>query len=158
MPATTPPIADQTTAALAALGARIRGIRKQMKVSAANAAEAAGVSRPTLHRIERGEAAVTIGAWLNVIAALGLDLKLDDPAMPLDDDEGKLPQSVRITDYPQLRRLAWQVSDAIELTPRQALALYERNWRHVDPEAMDDGERAFVKELAQAFGGGRLLV
>ena len=41
-------------------------------------AEAAGLSRVTLHRIERGEPAVTIGAYLNVITALGRHLDITE--------------------------------------------------------------------------------
>ncbi len=45
--------ATQIAGALPALGAGIRARRKQLRVSATAAAEAAGLSRVTLHRIER---------------------------------------------------------------------------------------------------------
>jgi transcriptional regulator with XRE-family HTH domain len=38
-------------------------VGKALKVSATTAAEAAGMSRMTLHRIERGEPSVTMGAY-----------------------------------------------------------------------------------------------
>ena len=53
---------------LTALGQKIRSQRKALRITATATAEAAGMSRVTLHRIEQGEASVTIGAYLNAIA------------------------------------------------------------------------------------------
>ena len=38
------------------------------------------------------------------------------------------------------------------------LALYERNWKHVDRAALSAKEAALVEALSQALGAGRLLV
>ena len=75
MPATSPNQSTTCIAQLQALGARIRAQRKALKVSSTVTAEAAGVSRVTLHRIEKGEPSVTLGAYGNVLAALGLELQ-----------------------------------------------------------------------------------
>ena len=74
MPSAAPPIAPTADHRLTTFGRRIHERRKALKVSATTAAEAAGVSRMTLHRIERGEPSVTMGAYMNAIAALGLDV------------------------------------------------------------------------------------
>ena len=58
MPATIPPIAPDAQHRLASLGERIRVARKRQRVSAVAAAQAAGISRVTLHRIERGETVI----------------------------------------------------------------------------------------------------
>ncbi len=63
---------------LVALGAGIRARRKQLRVSATAAAEAAGLSRVTLHRIECGEPTVALGLVQRAAAALGLQLQLAD--------------------------------------------------------------------------------
>lgn len=159
MPAKTPPIDVATAHRLERLGRRIRAHRKRLKVSAATAAEAAGMSRMTLQRIESGEPSVTIGAYLNALAALGLEFDVTDPARepPAGGDAKPLPASIRLADYPELERLAWQLQ-AAEVTPAEALDLYERNWRHVDAERMGPQERALVDALARTFRGGRLLV
>ena len=74
MPSKSPVNTDACAAQLQALGAQIRSQRKALRLSATVTAEAAGVSRVTLHRIEKGEPSVTMGAWCSAIAALGLVL------------------------------------------------------------------------------------
>lgn len=153
---------DAVAARLTALGERIRAHRKALRVSATSAAEAAGMSRVTLHRIERGEASVTMGAYLSAATALGLELTVVDPLArrrSADDSPGLgLPPIIRLADFPQLKRLAWQLGAETELTPKQALELYERNWKHVDRDAMTAAERTLVDALTREIGGGRLLV
>lgn len=159
MPAKAPPVGDVLAARLRALGERIRAHRERQKVSATVAAEAAGMSRVTLHRIERGAPSVTMGAYLSAIDAVGLQLELRDPqARPAVAPIARLPERVRLADFPQLKRLAWQLHDADELSPADALNLYERNWRHVDQSCMEPAERALVQSLVDQLGGGRLLV
>jgi transcriptional regulator with XRE-family HTH domain len=156
MPAPAPKIGDANAARLARLGARLRARRKKLKVSAVAAAESAGMSRVTWHRIERGEPSVAMAAWLAAATALGLELAVVDPAA--EKRKRKVPKKLRVADYPELARLAWQLEDVAELTPLEALALYERNWRHVDRERMSDRERDLVAALVDEVGGGRLLV
>jgi len=162
MPSRSPLAPAHVAAKLAALGERLRARRKALKVSAVDAAEAAGMSRVTLQRIERGEPSVTMGAYIGAATAVGLELELIDPREPRRGGgaRGKapFPARIRLADYPQLRKLAWQLHGVATLTPEDALGLYERNWRHVDTAALDSGERALVNALAQHLGGGRLLV
>jgi transcriptional regulator with XRE-family HTH domain len=163
MPARSPQSSPPAKAKLAALGERIRERRKALKVSAVDAAEAAGMSRVTLHRIERGEPSVTMGAYLGAASAVGLELEVVNPRERRRDGgkaRGKppFPARIRLADYPQLKKLAWQLHGVASVTPEDALGLYERNWRHVDTVALDPAERALVSALAQHLGGGRLLV
>ena len=160
MPAKAPPMGDVLTARLQALGEQIRAHREQQKLSATVAAEAAGMSRVTLHRIERGEPSVTMGAYLSAVAAIGLQLDVRDPHAPkaVQALATALPARVRLDDYPQLKRLAWQQHGAADISPGDALSVYERNWRHVDPASLEPAERALLKLLSEQLGGGRLLV
>ena len=141
---------------LTTLGERLRRERKRQKVTAVAASEAAGLSRVTLHRIERGEASVAIGAWVAVADALGLAFDLvDTKAAPRST---AVPNPIRLADYPELKKLGWQLRKDTELTPGEALDLYERNWRHVDVERLSARELALIQALSTQIGGGRLLV
>ena len=163
MPALAPSVADITATKIHAMGQRIRARREALGVSATAAAEASGMSRVTLHRIERGEPSVAMAAYMNAVAALGLELEVVNPQSRRIDSIGKadkpgLPATLRLEDYPQLQRLAWQLHGITEVTPQEALALYERNWRHVEPATLDPRERELVDALARELVGGRLLV
>lgn len=143
---------------LTAIGQQIRTQRKALKINATVAAEACGISRVTLYRIEHGEPSVTIGAYLNALAALGLDLRVMAPAdvaaEPIAHPPLWLPARVRLADYPQLKQLAWQVQGTNELTPAEALSIYERNARHLDTQALEPRERRLIDALRLALSDG----
>src|SRR5688572_12187938 len=122
---------------LARLGEQLRAYRKALHISATAAAEAAGISRVTLHRVEKGEASVAIGAYVASAEALGLTLQLAGGTMDqVDPGQGAIPPGIVIAQYPQLARLAWQASADTVLTPREAFDIYERNSRHIDPDKL----------------------
>lgn len=153
-----PPLAISSDNAtrLEALGRQIRTRRKALGLSATVVAEAAGLSRVTLHRIENGAASVTMAAYLNVSAALGLDFSLSAPAdqaapAPAADRAGWIPARVRLGDYPQLKQLAWQVHGVDDLTPTEALSIYERNWRHIDASRLQPHEQQLIDALRLAL-------
>ena len=156
MPDATPPVAATEPERLARLGERLRAARKRQRVTTVAAAQAAGISRVTLHRIERGEPTVAIGAWMAAASALGLAFDLLDTNAA--NQAIKLPKQIRLRDYPQLKKLAWQLHGVHEIPPREALQLYERNWRHVDRPALSEDEAALIDMLSREIGGGRLLV
>ena len=150
MPAKPPVSPGAVATALATLGQKMRVHRKAMGVSAVTAAQAAGMSRVTWHRIEKGEPSVTMGAYMNALAALGLrmDVGLLGEEPPTSSDyKGWIPARVRLADYPQLQQLAWQVQGVDELTPVEALSIYERNSRHLDSAAMDMHEQNLIDAL-----------
>lgn len=157
MPKSSPPNADQTLSELKALGVQLRAQRKALKVNATVAAEAAGISRVTLHRIEKGEPSVTMGAWANVAAALGMQLNLQlqqQRHAPKKNSPAKgwWPVRIALADYPQLKALAWQVQGTHQLTPVEAHDIYERNARHIDEAAISENEQSLRQALQVAFG------
>ncbi|MDQ5910460.1 MAG: hypothetical protein QG599_2556 [Pseudomonadota bacterium] len=157
MPAKLPVIADDVTEKLKRLGEQIRARRKALRVSATVTAEAASMSRVTLHRIEHGEPSVTLGAYCNAMAALGLDFGVithptTDKSTP---HAGWIPARIPLTDYPQLKQLAWQVHGTDELTPVEALGIYERNWRHLNFAVMEPAEQDLITALRLALGESR---
>ncbi|WP_457427110.1 helix-turn-helix domain-containing protein [Roseateles sp. P5_E7] len=155
MPAKSPLVPPAVATQLETLGQRIRAQRERQKVTATDAAEAAGMSRVTLHRVEQGEPSVTMGAYLSAMAAVGLSLEVREPEAAF---ASAVPAVVRLENYPALKQLAWQLPGVTELSPAQALDLYERNWRHLDRENLAPSERRLIQALADELGGGRLLV
>jgi transcriptional regulator with XRE-family HTH domain len=80
---------------LRALGERVRLARLRRRVTATLLAERAGMSRPTLRAIERGDPGVTLGSIANVLHSLGLDADLD--LVAADDELGRKLQDLALT-------------------------------------------------------------
>ena len=166
MPAKSPPPSESSAAQLLSLGQQLRARRKALRVNSTATAEAAGMSRVTLHRIEKGEPSVAAGAWANAMAALGMTLlarnaeearTAGEHAQPADLTAW-IPVRVRLADYPQLKALAWQVHGTDTLSPMEALGIYERNARHLDTAAMSPAEQALWQALRTGLGGGSAVV
>ena len=152
MPAKNPNISKETARRLIVLGERIRMRRRKLKLNATVAAEAAGMSRVTWYRIEKGEPAVTIGAWFNAAKVLGLTLDIPDSDVERANRRNWIPARVRLADYPELNRLAWHAGGTEFLSAREALDIYERNRRHLDPGAMTPEDVQLLDALRTAFG------
>ena len=138
---------------LANLGQKILLQRKSLKVSADSTALASGISRITLHRIEKGEPSVSMGAYISVIEALGLHLDLskkDLQKYSKTENDLNLSQ-IAIKDYPQLKQICWQLSDDAVLTSVEAKSTYERNERHIDFDGFSDKEKNLIKQLEVYF-------
>ena len=153
-------ISDNAVSQLAEIGQLVRQHRKSFKITANAAAETAGISRVTLHRIEKGEPSVSMGGYLNVISALGLHLHLtvkDDVESEADTEKvGLLPVRIALADSPQLKELAWHVPGVDELTLIEAHSIYERNKRFLESESLSESEHELIELLKLAFEGGVL--
>lgn len=80
---------------LAELGARLRLARQRRKLAASAVAEQAGISRTTLHGVESGDPAVTLGTYFKVLATLGMEQDIRQLAS--DDKIGRRLQDLRLT-------------------------------------------------------------
>ena len=65
---------------------------------------------------------------------------------------------VRVENYAQLRDLCWNRPTDTVLDGRDALAIYERNWRFVDRDALTEEEQALLETLVARYGNGVLNV
>ena len=72
----TSPLLPSLEKSLKQLGENIRLARLRRRLSSSLVAERAGMTRPTLRSIERGEPSVSIGAYANVLMSLGLEKDL----------------------------------------------------------------------------------
>ena len=159
MPAKTPNTTPNVEIKAENIGSQIRLRRKALGVNATAVAESAGMSRVTLYRIEHGELSVTFGAYLAVLDVLNMAFTVgsilenaNSPLLP--PDEGWLPVKIPLADYPQLKRLAWQISDVESLSPREALDIYERNWRHLEVADLDAREHRLIDALRAVLNEG----
>ncbi|WP_301101165.1 helix-turn-helix transcriptional regulator [Propionivibrio sp.] len=158
----------KTANALQKFGQRIRAERKRLRISTVVAAEAARISRVTLHRIEHGEPTVALGMYFEAMEVLGLTFDVVPKGLAQEAEverapeektnAQKWPSTVSFRDCPQLKKVAWHVHGVDALPAKDALNLYERNWRHVDKEKMTAKERKVVDKLVKTYGNGFFLV
>jgi len=97
---TTPPL-PSVNRVLAELGQNIRWARQRRQITAELLAERAGMSRTTLRALERGDAAVTLGAVANVLHSLGLEKDLLGVAR--DDLLGRKLQDAKLDGKQRVR-------------------------------------------------------
>jgi transcriptional regulator with XRE-family HTH domain len=146
---------SETQDPLVAIGKHIRAKRKQLKVTAITVAQTAGISRVTLHRIERGEATVSVGSYIEVLWALGLRATIENAFIsPAERDAASalsLPARVVLAQYPQLKALAWHIPNAKEVSLLEAHSLYTRNKRFIDQKQLQTYERQLIENLRKAF-------
>jgi hypothetical protein len=155
MPATIRKLtSEQLETRVKALCAQVRQRRKTLGVTVITASEAAGMSRDTWHRMEKGQVTVTIGAWFNALAVLGLEFGVGHtgPATPAQA-AGTIPVAVVLAEFPQLAALAWQIQGATEVSAREAFDIYERNKRHIDRANLRPEEEILIAGLNKVFGG-----
>lgn len=162
---------------LRGLGARVREARQRRSMSMVLLAAGAGITRPTLARLEAGEPSTTLGTLVQVLSVLGIGGELAllvrgiaDPALGTQQApaQGAGTQTtgpsgpvagIKLADYPVLQSLAWHMGGpAAQVTREQALALYERHWHHVSPEDMGPAEQTLLNDLKANEGQGVLLV
>lgn len=94
MPSKSPPVFPQEQRLLAQLGERIRLARLRRRLSNAAVAGRAGISRTSLYKVETGDAGVTLGVYLRVLAALGLENDLN--LVAADDKVGRKLQDLAL--------------------------------------------------------------
>ena len=94
------PASNPVSRALKSFGADLRDARLRRRIPAAILAERAGITRQTLHKIERGDPTVSMGGYASVLFALGMPERLAGLAAARDDavglalDEERLPERV----------------------------------------------------------------
>ncbi len=63
-----------------------------------------------------------------------------------------------LSEYPQLRLIAWNRRSEDQIDEEEAFALYESNWRFIEVDTLEDEERLLIKQLADRYGQGLLNV
>lgn len=102
MPRKPPIVFPQEQRLLSELGERLRLARKRRKLSNAVVAQRAGVSRTTVYKVEAGDPGATLGAYVRVLAVLGLEGDLN--LLAADDRIGRKLQDLALEPSPDARR------------------------------------------------------
>jgi hypothetical protein len=95
-----PPLSPHVLQALAELGAGLKDLRRRRRIPMTCAAERALISRTTLHKVERGDPAVSLGIYATVLQGYGMVERLAVLASARFDPEGltletgRLPQRI----------------------------------------------------------------
>jgi transcriptional regulator with XRE-family HTH domain len=95
MPSKSPVVFPQERRMLAELGERIRLARLRRRLTTTAVAQRAGISRTSLYNTEAGDPGASLGTYLRVLAALGLDG--DFNALAADDKVGRKLQDLGLT-------------------------------------------------------------
>lgn len=135
------------TELLREVASALRARRKQLGLTMEEVAQAAGISRVTLHRIEKGEPSVSAGAVASVSKTLGTPLTTEQ-ANPV-----KAQDNIAIGNHPALAALSWQLDKDTLLSPFEAWSTYTRNWRHLDQSTLIESEKELINRLNHEFGG-----
>lgn len=80
---------------LTAVGDRLRLARLRRGMSASLFAQRVGISRDTLHRLEKGDPTIALGTYARALRVLGLERDLD--ALARDDELGRKLQDLALT-------------------------------------------------------------
>ena len=124
--------------ALTALGQRMKDARLRRRFSAETVAARAGITRPTLTKIESGAASVTMGNYFQVLAVLGLDKDMNlvarDDVLGRRLQDAALPQRQRAP-----RRTAAQMEEDGPALSKEA---NEQNMATAVSPSQDDGDSA----------------
>lgn len=79
---------------LTAFGERLRAARLRRKLTTTAVAQRAGISRTTLYNAEAGDPGATLGTYVRILAALGLDGDIN--ALASDDKVGRRLQDLEL--------------------------------------------------------------
>jgi transcriptional regulator with XRE-family HTH domain len=96
-----PPVFPSAARQLAALGARLEMARKRRRMTQQTLASRAGISIPTLRKLEQGDAGVSVAAFLRVLQVLGLADDID--RLAADDELGRRLQDIHQKGAPRGR-------------------------------------------------------
>jgi transcriptional regulator with XRE-family HTH domain len=88
------------TSEMAAFGERIRDARLRRRFTMATVCARAGITRPTLTKVEVGDASVAFGIYASVLRVLGL---LEDLSMVAKED--KLGRMIQDESLPHRKRV-----------------------------------------------------
>lgn len=97
----TPPVFPAAARQVEALGQRLALARARRRMTQGTLATRAGISIPTLRKVEKGDATVSIATVLRILQVLGLDADID--RLAAEDELGRRLQDLQQKGAPRGR-------------------------------------------------------
>jgi len=141
----TSPLLPATDRLLHAFAERLRLARLRRKLTARQVAERAGMTPATLRNLERGNAGVTMGAYLAVMQVLGIETDL--AYLAAADAHGRQLQDARLRRTRGSQRKAADLPDT-ELSISDMSAPAAAAFRVSEPDWIAEGDFASADALA----------
>ena len=132
-----------------------KAIRGRPRTSPLTRAEQLRAAKRAQRQRARGAGLTEIQLRLPSNEAARLRAAANAPRFPQALDQFLQDVVVDIDQWPKLRELAWNRADRW-IPAEEALALYERNWRFVQPDELTTEEATLIDRLKLRFGGGVL--
>ena len=129
--------------------------RGRPKTSSLTRAEQLRAAKRAQRQRERRAGLAAVQLRLPANEAERLRAALNAPGFNKALDEFLEDVVLDINRWPKLRELAWNRADRW-IPAEDALALYERNWRFVEPQRLTKEEANLIDRLKDRFGGGVL--
>ena len=131
--------------------------RGRPRISPLTRAEQLRAAKRAQRQRERRAGLTTVELRLPASQAERLRAAVNAPRFNPALDQFLQDMILDIDQWPGLRELAWNRADRW-IPAEEALALYERNWRFVDPQQLTQAESELIDRLKHQFGGGMLNV
>jgi hypothetical protein len=131
--------------------------RGRPRTSPLTRAEQLRAAKRAQRRREHRAGLATVELRLPADQAARLRAAINTPRFTQALDQFLQDMVLDINQWPALRDLAWNRADPW-IPAEDALALYERNWRFVEPAQLTREEADLIDHLKHRFGGGVLNV
>lgn len=132
-------------------------IRGRPKTSPLTRAEQLRAAKRAQRRRERGAGLATVELRVPADQAEKLRVAMNARGFRQALSRFLRDEVLDTNEWPTLRALAWNRADRW-IPAEEALALYERNWRFVEPARLSPDEAALIDRLKNRIGKGLLNV
>ena len=134
---------------------KAEGLRGRPRTSPLTRAEQLRAAKRKQRRRERRAGLTSVQLRLPKEGAERLRAAAGATHFPKALDEFLRAMVLDLDRWPALKELAWNRADRW-IPAEEALALYERNWRHIEAGRLTAEEADLIERLKARFGGGVL--
>ena len=91
---------------------------------------------------------------MSTLQALGMQMTISS-RLDTDNKSQQLDLSkIAIDEYPELKKISWQLKDGVTLTAVEAKNMYERNEKYISFDTLCEQEKKLIDQLGVQFKKG----